>query len=84
MGKAKLIRRTRMFCCICDKEHDVAEMEREETITYKGVKVTYPEIFYFCEDSADKDPCEFWNGWMLGRNRDKIKEIYNNMKKNDN
>lgn len=70
MGKAKLIRRTRMFCCICDKEHDVAEIEREETITYKGVKVTYPEIFCFCENSGDK----FWNGWMLGRNRDKIND----------
>lgn len=66
MGKAKLIRRTRMFCCICDKEHDVAEMEREETITYKGVKVTYPEIFYFCEDSADKDSCSGTAGCLGG------------------
>ena len=43
MKELKLIKKIHMECPLCDKIHEVDEMERTTTLTIKGEKVIYNE-----------------------------------------
>ena len=51
MKELKLIKKIHMECPLCDKIHEVDEMERTTTLTIKGEKVIYNERLYFCANS---------------------------------
>lgn len=67
MENSTLVRKVRMSCPLCEKEHEVEERKRMTTITIKGKEVVYEERFYFCAN-ADEDENEFENGAMTNEN----------------
>ena len=67
MEDSTLVRKVRMSCPLCEKEHEVEERKRMTTITIKGKEVVYDERFYFCAN-ADEDENEFENGAMTNEN----------------
>lgn len=67
MKNSTLVRKVRMSCPLCEKEHEVEERKRMTTITIKGKEVVYEERFYFCAN-ADEDENEFENGAMTNEN----------------
>lgn len=67
MEDSTLVRKVRMSCPLCEKEHEVEERKRMTTITIKGKEVVYEERFYFCAN-ADEDENEFENGAMTNEN----------------
>ena len=66
MSKDILIKKVKMTCPLCDKEHEVEERKREATITIKGKKISYEEIYYFCENSEEEE-----NEFVPGKINDK-------------
>ena len=64
MENSTLVRKVRMSCPLCEKEHEVEERKRMTTIT---IEVVYEERFYFCAN-ADEDENEFENGAMTNEN----------------
>ncbi len=67
MEDSTLVRKVRMSCPLCEKEHEVEERKRMTTITIKGKEVVYEERFYFCAN-ADEDKNEFESGTMINEN----------------
>lgn len=67
MENSTLVRKVRMSCPLCEKEHEVEERKRMTTITIKGKEVIYEERFYFCAN-ADEDKNEFEIGTMINEN----------------
>ncbi len=67
MERSKLIKKIRMSCPLCDKEHEVEERKRLTAISFKGEKVKYEEKFYFCVN-ADEDENEFETASMTNEN----------------
>ena len=45
MEDSTLVRKVRMSCPLCEKEHEVEERKRMATITIKGKEVAYEERF---------------------------------------
>lgn len=67
MEDGTLVRKVRMSCPLCEKDHEVEERKRMTTITIKGKEVVYEERFYFCAN-ADEDKNEFESGTMINEN----------------
>ena len=68
-----------MECPLCDKIHEVDEMERTTTLTIKGEKVIYNERFYFCANS-DEDENEFETCGMMNKNLLNARNAYRKKK----
>ena len=79
MKELKLIKKIHMECPLCDKIHEVDEMERTTTLTIKGEKVIYNERFYFCANS-DEDENEFETGGMMNKNLLNARNAYRKKK----
>lgn len=79
MKELKLIKKIHMECPLCDKVHEVDEMERTTTLTIKDEKVTYNERFYLCANS-DEDENEFETGGMMNKNLLNARNAYRKKK----
>lgn len=60
----KILGKEKMFCSICEEEHEVELIEEERKIDIKGEKVKYKEKMYRCNKYAEKNTFEtekLWN-----------------------
>ena len=75
MEDSTLVRKVRMSCPLCEKEHEVEERKRMTTITIKGKEVVYEERFYFCAN-ANEDENEFQTGAMTNESLRNARNAY--------
>lgn len=73
MEDSTLVRKVRMSCPLCEKEHEVEERKRMTTITIKGREVVYEERFYFCANANEN---EFQTGAMVNENLRNARNAY--------
>ena len=60
----KILCKTKMFCPICEEEHEVDLIEKEKETIIKGKKIIYKEKFYRCNKYKDQNTFqngELWN-----------------------
>ena len=60
----KVLGKEKMFCSICEEEHDVEFIEEEREIYIKGEKVKHKEKMYRCNKYAEENTFEtekIWN-----------------------
>lgn len=75
MEDSTLVRKVRMSCPLCGKDHEVEERKRMTTITIKGKEVVYEERFYFCANS-NEDENEFQTGAMTNESLRNARNAY--------
>lgn len=66
MENIKVIRKKKMFCSICEKEHEVDLIEKEKETIIKGEKVKYKEKFFRCDKYKDENTFQTGDMWDEG------------------
>ena len=64
----KILSKMKMFCSICEEEHDVELIEKEKETIIKGKKIKYKEKFYRCNKYEDENTFqseELWNEGLI-------------------
>ena len=70
--EGKILKREHTICTCCMTEHDVFTVEIPETMTFKGTRVSFPLVCYYC-DKADE---YYESGDMIDRNDTAMKDAY--------
>lgn len=72
-----LIRRVKMDCPLCGKNHEVEERKKVTTTEIKGEEVSFDEIVYYCDNANfEEDEKEFETGLMLNENLLRARNAY--------
>lgn len=67
-NKIKILGKEKMFCSICEEEHEVELIEKEKETIIKGKKITYKERFYRCNKYKEENTFqngELWNEGLI-------------------
>lgn len=67
-NKIKILSKTKMFCSICEKVHEVDLIEKEKETIVKGKKIIYKEKFYRCNKYKDQNTFQnekLWNEGLI-------------------
>lgn len=59
----KILEKEKMFCSICEEEHEVELIEEEREIEIKGENIKYEEKMYRCNKYAEKNTFETEKMW---------------------
>lgn len=62
-------------CPICDKGHDVELRESIDTILIHGLKITYREKYFHCQN-AKTDECDFVTAIIGNANLSNARQAY--------
>lgn len=73
-----LLKRIRMDCPLCGKNHNVEERSRVTSIMFKSKEITYKERFYFCSNSKEGGN-EFETGTLFDENLLSARNAYSMM-----
>lgn len=78
MKDAKIIGKEKMFCSICEKEHEVELIEEEREVKIRGKRIKHKEKLYRCNKYNSENTFETGVLWDKNLNRLKryTKTIY--------
>lgn len=66
MGKNKILGKIKMFCPICEEEHEVDLIEKEKETMVKERKIKYKEKFYRCNKYKQNNTFQNGKLWNEG------------------